>query len=280
MVMLHEVNSGFSVLMSVYKKEKPQYLIQCLDSLLQQTLPADEWVIVEDGPLTEALYDVLDLYERQHPKLIKRIRLDHHAGLGVALAEGIRHCSHELIARMDADDVSCAERFEEQIERFLNDPELDICGTWIEESEGDIENVVSRRKVPVEEQAIRTYQKRRDAFNHMTVMYKKRAVLDAGNYEPVPLMEDTVLWVRMLQNNAHCANIPKYLVKVRVGNDYYERRGGWTYFKLYRDGRREVLKTGFISRWDYFSSVLAQFFVALTPVAVRGFVFKHLLHKS
>lgn len=269
----------FSVLISVYKKEKPQYLIQCFNSLLQQSLPADEWVVVEDGPLTEELYRVLDQYERQNPELIKRVKIREHVGLGAALEQGIKRCSCDLIARMDADDIACRERFEKQIELFLNDPALDICGTWIEEFEGDMENIVSRRKVPVEEQSIREYQKRRDAFNHMTVMYKKQSVLGAGNYKPIPLMEDTVLWVHMLQNNAHCANIPEYLVKVRVGNDYYDRRGGWTYFKQYRDGKREVLKSGYINEWDYLSTVLAQLFVALTPMTVRGFVFRHILHK-
>jgi len=273
-------NPKFSVLISIYEKEKPQYLIQCLDSLLNQSLPADEWVIVEDGPLTEDMYNVLDTYEKQYPKLMKRVKIHQHVGLGAALAEGIRHCSYGLIARMDADDIACEERFERQIELFLNDPALDICGTWIEEFEGDIDNIVSRRIVPVQEQDIRSYQKRRDAFNHMTVIYKKQAVLDAGSYKPIPLMEDTVLWVQMLQNNAHCANIPEYLVKVRVGNDFYERRGGWEYFKLYRDGRRKVLKTGYINELDYLSTVIAQFFVALTPMAVRGFVFQRFLHKK
>ena len=269
----------FSVLISVYSKEKPQNLIQCFNSLLQQSLPANEWVVVEDGALTEDLYRVLDLYEKQYSKLIKRVKIPNHVGLGAALAEGIQHCSCELIARMDADDVACKERFERQINLFLRKPELDICGSWIEEFEGDLENVVSRRRVPVKEQDIRKYQKRRDAFNHMTVMYKKQAVLDAGNYKSVPLMEDTVLWAQMLQNNAHCVNIPEYLVKVRVGKDYYERRGGWEYFSQYRQGKKEVLKTGFTNRWDYYSTVLAQFFVALAPMSVRGIVFKHFLHR-
>ena len=268
-----------SVLISIYKNEKPQYLVQCFNSLLEQTLPADEWVIVEDGPLTEELYNVLDRYEQQYPRLLKRVKFQDHVGLGAALAEGIRHCSYELIARMDADDVACKERFERQIELFLKEPELDICGTWIEEFEGDLKNTVSRRKVPVDEPDIRKYQKRRDAFNHMTVMYKKQAVLNAGNYTSVPLMEDTVLWAHMLQNNVHCANIPDYLVKARVGNDYYKRRGGWEYFKQYRNGKKEVLKTGFSSQWDFYSTVLAQFFVAMIPTAARVFVFKHLLHK-
>lgn len=267
------------MLISIYKNEEPRHLVQCFDSLLQQTLSAEEWIVVEDGPLTQELYSLLDLYEKQHPKLIKRVKIHDHVGLGAALAVGIRHCSCELIARMDADDVACRERFEKQIERFLKDPELDICGSWIEEFEGDMENIVSRRKVPVDEPDIRKYQKRRDAFNHMTVMYRKQAVLDAGNYKSVPLMEDTVLWARMLQNHVHCANIPEYLVKVRVGKDYYKRRGGWDYFKRYRNGKKEVLKTGFTNQWEYYSTVLAQLFVALTPVAVRGIIFKHFLHK-
>ena len=270
----------FSVLISIYKKEKPQFLIQCFNSLLQQSYPADEWVVVEDGPLTKGLYKILDDYEKQYPDLIKRVKMKKHAGLGVALAEGIQNCSNELIARMDADDISRKDRFEKQIKLFMSDPDLDICGSWIEEFENDTANIVSRRKVPVKEEAIRKYQKRRDAFNHMTVMYKKQAVLEAGNYKAVPFMEDTMLWVRMLQNNAHSVNIPRYLVKARVGNAYYERRGGWEYFKLYRNGRKEILKTGFISWWDYLSTVIAQFFVALTPINIRSYIFKHILHKN
>lgn len=270
----------FSVLLSIYKKEKPQNLIQCLKSLLQQTLLADEWVIVEDGPLTYELYEILDHYENQYPDLIKRVKIKKHSGLGTALAEGVLHCSFELIARMDTDDISSRDRFERQINAFIDNPKLDICGSWIEEFENDMGNIVSRRKVPVSKPDIIKYQKRRDAFNHMTVMYKKQAVLDAGNYEPVPYMEDTVLWVRMLQNNVHCANIPKYLVKVRVDNDFYKRRGGWEYFKLYRSGRKEVQKTGFINQWDYFLTVFTQFFVSLTPLTIRSLLFKRLLHKS
>lgn len=273
-------NPKFSVLMSIYGEENPQYLTQCLDSLLLQSLPADEWVIVEDGPLTEGLYEVLDLYDQQFPRLINRVRLREHVGLGLALAEGIRHCSHELVARMDADDIACEERFERQIEQFLRDRELDLCGGWIEEFEGDVGNIVSRRKVPLEERDIREYQRRRDAFNHVTVMYKRQAVLDAGNYTSSPLMEDTVLWARMLQNNARCMNIPDYLVKVRVGNGFYERRGGWEYFKLYKNGKREVLETGFISKGDYYSAVIAQLLVSLMPAAARSLVFRHVLHRS
>ena len=269
----------FSVLISIYKKEKSQYLIQCFNSLLQQSYLADEWVIVEDGPLTEELYSVLDSFEKLYPNLIKRVKINEHVGLGAALAEGIRYCSYELIARMDADDISCEDRFERRLKLFMRNPKLDICGSWIEEFENDPMNIVSRRKVPIKERDIRKYQKRRDAFNHMTVMYKKRAVLEAGNYKSVPLMEDTALWVRMLQNGVHATNIPRYLVKARVGKDYYKRRGGWDYFKLYRNGKKEILKTGFISRWDYLSTVIAQFFVALTPIALRRLIFKHFIHK-
>ena len=101
-----------SILMSLYYKERPEYLEACFDSLLSQTIKADEWVVVEDGPLTDELYSVLEKYEEKNLGLIKRIKLEKNMGLGAALAEGILHCENELIARMDTDDISRADRLE------------------------------------------------------------------------------------------------------------------------------------------------------------------------
>ncbi len=113
----------------------------------------------------------------------------------------------------------------------------------------------------------------------MTVMYKKEAVLKAGNYESCPLMEDTYLWVRMIQSGAICMNIDEPLVFARIGHDMYERRGGWSYFKKYRTGRKMVKKTGFISSWDYHKTIIIQFVVAIMPSRLRGWVFKKVLHR-
>lgn len=272
------MNSDFSVLMSLYIKEKPEYLETCFQSLLQQTVKAKEWVIVEDGPLTQELYNLLASFEEQYPGLIKRVPLEKNQGLGLALREGVPACSYELIARMDTDDISRKDRFERQLKEFQNDNSLDICGSNISEFEGEVSNIVAHRIVPADDAAIKEYQKRRDAFNHVTVMFKKSAVLAAGNYQSCPLMEDTLLWVNMMMHGVKCKNIMESLVFVRIGKDMYERRGGWNYFKKYSAARKRVLETGYISWFDYIYTIIVQLIVALMPRSLRGWLFKKVLH--
>lgn len=269
-----------SVLMSIYIKEKPEYVEECFQSLLRQTVQADEWVVVEDGPLTEEMYSLLDRYQKAYPGLIKRIPLKENQGLGLALRAGVPECKNELIARMDTDDICREDRFEKQLAMFANNPSLDICGSNIDEFENTPENIVAKRIVPTKHDDIVKYQKRRDAFNHMTVMYKKTAVLSAGNYQDCPLMEDSYLWARMILKGVHCTNINESLVYVRIGREMFNRRGGLAYLKKYKEGRRLIFQTGFINRFDYSLSVLVQTIVALMPQKCREWVFKLLLHSK
>lgn len=211
----------FSVLLSVYKNEKPEYMRDCFNSMLNQTVKADQWVIVEDGALTPELYAVLDEYEKDYPRLIKRIPLEKNYGLGLALREGVPQCTHELIARMDTDDICRKDRFEKQLEYMTDNPNVDVCGSHIKEFYDSINNIKSERKVPLKDADIKDYQKRRDGVNHVTVMFKKSAVLKAGNYRSCPLMEDTLLWVNMILAGAKFGNIDDYLVFVRTGADMF-----------------------------------------------------------
>ncbi len=269
-----------SVLMSIYIKEKPEYVDQCFKSLLNQTVLADEWVIVEDGPLTDKMYSLLDKYQAEYPGLIKRVPLKHNQGLGLALRAGVPECKNELIARMDTDDIAREDRFERQLNEFIKDSKLDICGSNIDEFEDSPDQIVAKRNVPSTHNEIVRYQKKRDAFNHVTVMFKKQAVLDAGNYQSCPLMEDTFLWARMIMNGAICKNIDDSLVYVRIGKEMFERRGGWNYYLKYKEGRRQVLETGFINKWEYYYTLLIQLGVAMVPQQVRGWIFKTFLHRA
>jgi len=269
-----------SVLMSLYIKEKPEYAKACFDSLLNQTVQADEWVIVEDGPLSKEMYELLDEYQAKHPGLIKRIPFEKNQGLGLALRAGVPECKNELIARMDTDDIARADRFEKQLAEFENKPYLDICGSHILEFETDIEKIVSKRIVPLTDEKIKKYQKRRDGFNHMTVMFKKNSVIKAGNYQPCLLMEDSFLWARMFLSGARGINIDDFLVFARVGKDMYKRRGGFEYYKKYKTGRRKIYKTGYIGWWDYEYSVIIQLLVSIMPNKLREFVFKKILHRG
>lgn len=269
----------FSVLMSLYLKEKPEYLNEALKSVINQTVKPNEIVIVYDGPITTELKSVIKQYVSNNPGLIKIIDNPENKGLGLALADGVPQCTYELIARMDTDDICRKDRFEKQLEEFVKDPRLDICGSHILEFEEKEENIVARRRVPLVDKDIKEYQKRRDGFNHVSVMFKKKSVLSAGNYQSCLLMEDTLLWANMFMNGAKGKNIDDYLVYVRIGKDMYERRGGFDYYKKYKAGRRKVYETGYISWVDYKMTLIVQFIVAVIPNRVRGFVFKNLLHR-
>lgn len=269
----------FSVLMSLYLKEKPEYLNEALKSVINQTVKPNEIVIVYDGPITTELKSVVEQYVSNNPGLIKIIDNPENKGLGLALADGVPQCTYELIARMDTDDICRKDRFEKQLEEFVKDPRLDICGSHILEFEEKEENIVARRRVPLVDKDIKEYQKRRDGFNHTSVMFKKKSVLAAGNYQSCLLMEDTLLWANMFMNGAKGKNIDDYLVYVRIGKDMYERRGGYDYYKKYKAGRRKVYETGYISWVNYKMTLIVQFIVAAIPNRVRGFVFKNLLHR-
>lgn len=273
------MSRDFSVLMSLYVKEKPEYFKECMESVLNQTVRPTEIVIVKDGPLTEELDSLLNWYIEQEPSLYVIVPLEKNVGLGLALREGILHCSNELVARMDTDDIARKDRFEIQLKEFENDPDLDICGSHILEFEETPEKPVTQRTVPLNHDEIVKYQRKRDGFNHVSVMFKKSAVLNAGNYQSCPLMEDTLLWVNMFQSGARGKNVDDSLVFVRIGKDMYERRGGLAYYKKYKAGRKTVRKTGFISFWDYRISLIIQFIVAVMPNKLRGFVFKKILHR-
>lgn len=270
----------FSVLMSVYKKEKKSNLIECFESLLNQTLKADEWVIVKDGPLTPELDETIDVYQAKNPGLIKIVVLDKNVGLGLALREGVKNCSNKYIARMDTDDISLPDRFEKQVKFMEKNYDIDISGGFIEEFEGNIENVISKREVPLKHSDIVKYQKTRSAFNHVTVFFKKEAVLSSGNYEDAPLMEDDMLWTRMILSHKKMANIGETLVYVRVGSDMINRRGGFSYFKKYKKARKKIYKLGFISYFDYKKTIIIQFIVALVPTPIRKLIFFKFLRKS
>lgn len=267
----------FSVLMSLYIKEKVEYFDQCMQSLLNQTVLPDEIVIVFDGPLTPEMYAKVDEYCESYPGFIKIIRNKENKGLGPALADGVPACKYDLIARMDTDDIAREDRFEKQLLQFSIDPALDICGSHIVEFEETIGNILSKRNVPLTHNEIVKYQKTRSAFNHMTVMYKKKSVLKAGNYEHCPLMEDDLLWTKMIMSGAKCMNIDDYLVFARTGIAMIERRGGWSYYLKYKNGKKRIQATGFINEIDYIKALIPQLVVSLLPKKVRLWVFQNFL---
>ncbi|MCI7576491.1 MAG: glycosyltransferase [Bacteroidales bacterium] len=266
----------YSVLLSVYHKEYPNYLRESLDSVLCQTLPPDEVVIVKDGPLTDELEAVLADFTARYP-IIKIVPLEKNVGLGSALNEGLRHCSHDLVARMDTDDISKPERFEKQIRFMAEHPEVDVCSAWIEEFETDTAHVHSIKKVPETHEEIMRYAKYRSPINHAVAVYRKEAVLKAGGYSGFP--EDYYLWVKMLLAGAKCYNLQESLYYCRFSQELIQRRGGWWYAKADVRSELDFYKMGFISLPLLVYNVIIRVTVRLTPPSVRTFIYKRLLRK-
>ncbi|ALV21563.1 glycosyltransferase [Carnobacterium antarcticum] len=277
---IEESDLKFSVLMSVYKKEQPVYLKECLDSLVNQTIQPNELVLIEDGPLTNDLYTVLDEFENQHPGLLNRNPLEENVGLGKALAIGVEYCRYSLIARMDTDDIAVNTRFEKQLREFVKNPKLGIVGSDINEFETDISNIVAKRIVPHSYEDILKTAKRRNPFNHMTVLYRKEEVLRAGNYMVLNGFEDYYLWVRMLKNDTLAKNVPEVLVHARAGRDMFMRRGGYKYLKDSKLARKKIHEVGLNSYMDYFLSTAGQIIVSIMPNQLRAYIYTKLLRKE
>lgn len=269
---------NYSVLMSVYKKERPEYLKAAMDSIWDQTVGTDDFVLVCDGPLTEGLDDVIADMQQDHPQL-NVVRLDKNMGLGIALNEGLGHCKNELVARMDSDDISRKNRCEKQLKVFNKWPVLDICSGTVEEFSESVDEVDAKRVLPKKPEEIANFAKKRNPFNHPCVMYKKSAVQQAGGYQDFHLLEDYFLWIRMLQNGAKGYNIEAPILWMRAGSDMYRRRSGIDHalsqvklFKYMRD-------TQYISNFDFIKSAVIRFCASLVPNFVRKNMFKLFLRK-
>lgn len=275
-----EKNQKFSVLFSVYFKEKPEFFDKALESIYNQTFKADEWVIVKDGPIPQELQDIIEKYKQLDDVVIREVPLEENKGLGIALSYGVPKCSYDLIARMDTDDIAVPNRFELQLAEFENDPDLDLCGGQIIEFETDENIPVAERRVPLTQNEIIKFQKKRSAFNHMTVMFRKSKVLEAGNYKDCPLMEDDMLWVDMILAGAKCMNIDEYLCNVRTNMDMIVRRGGIKYYRKYKKARRQIYNTGFITKKEFKKTNRVQFIVCIMPKWLRKLLFFKLIHRA
>lgn len=257
---------NFSVLMSIYYKEKPEWLYSALDSVMNQTVLPTEIVLVKDGALTNELDNVINDFKKKYPEIFNIIVLEKNIGLGLALKQGIIHCNNELIARMDSDDYIVPNRFEKQLNIFKNYSDYDCVGSYEAEFEEDISNIVSIHKVPENNSEIYNFMKRRCALLHPTVMYKKSSVIKAGNYRDVLLYEDYDLFMRMvLEQNAKCYNIPESLYFIRINDNFYKRRGGFKYMKTAVAFKNKQRKMGYISLRDFIISAGGQAFVCMMP---------------
>ena len=270
----------YSVLMSVYHKENPAWFDDSIKSMFEQTIKPNEFVLVEDGPLTKELYDVVEKYKTKYPKEFKTVTIEKNVGLGPALKRGVEECSNEYIARMDSDDYSLPKRIEKEFEIFEKYPDIGMVGTNVSEFIDSIDNVVCDVILPATNEDIIKFSKSRNTFRHPSIMFKKSAVINAGNYREYYLCEDYDMWLRMIRNGCKCYNIQDIYVYMRIGEDFYKRRGGHKYFKSIKKFKKEQLENGYFTKFEYLKSIIPHAIVCYMPNFSRDFIYRKFLRKK
>lgn len=270
----------YSVLMSVYKEDKVSQLKLAIDSMLNQTLLPEQFVIVEDGKLPEEMENLIIQYEKIYPKVFTIVKIDKNSGLGNALNHGIYACRNELIARMDADDISKPERCQKQIEAYRKNPKLDILGTQIDEFIKNPNTVISQRIVPCSNQDIQKFAKRNSPFNHPTVMYRKSVVEQFGGYMTYGRKEDLDLFIRMVNGGCIAENLEESLLWYRTGADNLKRRKTWINCKEAIQIMWKFYKKGYIGIIDMLYVVFGQLSMFIFPLCITKILTRSFLRKG
>lgn len=270
---------NYSVLSSVYYKENPEFLRLSMDSILNQTVPTDDYVIVKDGPLTDELDQVIKEYQIKYSN-IHIVALPENVGLGLALNSGLQACKNELVARMDTDDISLPERCEKELQMFNADNNLDIVGMAIYEFSDSEDAIVSVKKMPISSESIKKYARRRNPFNHPTVMYKKSSVFAHGGYSGGQRGEDFELFTKMMFEGCKGANINEPYFKYRASANQFSRRTSILDTKAVINVVRNNYKKKYIGLNDYIFVIMIQIVGLLIPKSFGKSIYKKIFRSE
>lgn len=259
----------FSVLMSVYSKDCPVLFDLALDSIVKSTKKPDEVVLVKDGPVTDSLEEKINFYKK-YLKL-KVVELNKNRGLHHALNFGLKHCSHNLLIRADADDINEKNRFATLLQYSHK---YDLVGSYTQEYNDYFKIKQSLRKVPLDAYEIISFAKFRNPFNHQSVLIKKDLILKIGGYPNIKGFEDYALWGKCIKAGLRMRNINNVLVKVNAGNSMIERRGGINYLKNNLKLAIFFKRIGFINNNEFFLFCILRSIFILTPRFLKSFMYE------
>lgn len=263
----------FSLLLPVYAGDRPDYVRRAFDSAVhEQTLRPHEVVVVRDGPVGGALQQCLDALAASSPVPVTVVELAANVGLARALEAGLAACSHDVVARMDADDVSLPGRFATQLP--VLEAGADIVGSALAEFSDSEETVLAVRVPPLTHEHIAARARIHSPFNHPTVVFRRSAVAAAGGYRELPLLEDYWLFARMIATGARAANVAEPLVLYRVGAGAYARRGGWRLLRSELVLQRHLLSEGFVTVPQFLRNVVVRAGYRMVPMVVRRFAYR------
>ena len=278
--MIDNKERKFSVSISVYKNDDPSHFKSAIESVYKQTLKPNEVVLVVDGPVNDEISKIIHNFKKINPNF-KVIWLKENLGHAGARRVGLENCSNEIIALMDSDDLSEKDRFEKQIKVLLKNKNISVVGGQIEEFDDDKNKIIGNRFVPLEDKDIKEYMKYRCPMNQVTVMFRKQDILKAGGYLDWHNNEDYYLWIRMVLANQKFRNLNDVLVRVRVNDNMYKRRGGWLYYKSEKKIQKLMLNNKIISKYRYLINTSLRFIIqVLIPNYLRRYLFVKLFRKK
>lgn len=271
-------SSDFTVLMAVYINNSVTDFDLALKSIVYNTVVPNEILIIVDGPVSHEMHQLLKLYVKGYPHVIRVLYQKLNRGRGITSALGVEHAKYELIAKMDADDIANLQRFEKQLPIMINN-DLDVLGGQASEFDENLK-ITSRRNVPLVHEKIVKFSRMRSPINQPTVMFRRSSVLQTGNYTNLNVMEDYDLWMRMIEKNLIFQNVSEDLVFMRASTDMYQRRGGIKYFQKYSMFRKTLLRRRLITYGDYFKSIIAMLITSLIPTIIRKKVYGMFLRRN
>jgi len=273
------VTEAFSLLMSVWGGDDPRYLETAFRSVVQdQTLPPDDVVLVQDGPVPSLLAETITGLIHESPVPTTLLALADNVGLGQALDQGMAACAHDIVARMDADDIALPHRFEVQVPMIAAG--VDLLGSSLLEFGDGPDDIVGRRVPPITADDIIAYSRFHQPFHHPTVVYRRSAVQAAGGYRHLALMEDYLLFAKMIKRGVRVANVAEPLVLYRVGAGAYARRGGVAVLKSELALQRRMHEMGFTSRPQFARNVVVRGGYRLVPEAIRKAAYRRIIARK
>lgn len=270
----------YSVLMTVYKNDTPEWLKIAIESMLNQSEAPSEFLIVQDGPVPTKLINVINEYTENNKDLFVLLINEKNEGLGAALNRGVRHCKYEYIARMDSDDISDVKRCEKILHYMSEHQELSLVGCDCVEFLNTTDNIKGYVRLPQDPDKVKAFAKKRVPIRHPSIIFKKKDVLKVGNYYAIRRSQEYDLVVRMLMAGLKISNVQEVLFYIRVNENFYSRRGGWDKAKLLANQRKEFYRYGFYTFPEFCLYAGINIGMCMMPNRVRVFLYRKFLRKT
>lgn len=264
----------FSVLMAVYCGSDPLFLDEAIRSIWEeQRLKPNQIVLVKDGPLTDELEKIITKWLGSLGQALELVALDENVGLGAALNEGLKYCSYDLVARMDSDDISLPERFEQQVKFMEMNPEVVASSAVLEEWDISMTQRLGVRNLPAEPLILARFAKRRSPLSHPVAIFRKKVIISVGGYPNLRKAQDYGLWSVLLVKGYKLANLPLVLLRMRAGNEMFSRRG-WQYFKEEYRLLKYQKEIKFLSASDFYINVILKATLRSAPRSIKALAYQ------